>query len=227
MKLRLARFCAVLLPIMGMVASSAPPAHALILSTITVTGLAGVGPGIAYECLEDGNAVPPVINPAKCYTPVDIINKPSTMNSASFTFTGTGVGLTEKVNKDKCKNDPIRSCVQLANYVITSTGVVKGACGMSNVEGTGSITKSSDIVATKPAANNPPVNFTFKIYGIASLLILTGTAQRGMSNGTLAGVLTATTGQAGIPPGVSGSCLNKAAKTFFVAGATVAVFPNL
>jgi hypothetical protein len=208
MKSRLARFSVLFLPVMGLMASITPPAHAFAVSQLVMAGQVTVGNGIAHPCLT-GQTTPPSIDIAKC----------NSTNVAPFTFTGSAVGVTVKVNKAKCDITDI-ACVQVATYSISASGTIVGACGSSTGSGSGSITKQSDILETKESS--AAATFSFSFVNIANALIVTGTFNRpGLGTGTIFGTPLVSDG----PPG-SGSCMNKAPKTLTIAGPLTILCPN-
>jgi hypothetical protein len=206
---------------MGLVASSAPPAHAFVESDLVLDGTATVGNGLAYPCITGKGAVPPgvpAVDVAKCTSKL--------ANVVPFTFNGTARGVTVKVDKSKCKSAPLNTCVQVSEYTLNSSGTVSGWCGLSIGQGSGTITKSANIVSTKPDANNPPITFNFTWTGIGGVLLITGTATRGTLTG---GVVTGSPLALVLPGNVvgAGTCLNKAPKSFRVVGPVTVVWPNV
>lgn len=213
MKSRLARLCALLLLIMGLVVGTAPPAHSLHMFTLKFNGFATVGNGIAYPCLGGKGAVPPAtptVETTKC--------DPTVMsNSAGLNLQATGVGELAKIIKLKCNHPPDNVCARTANYNIASSGMIRGYCGSSRGMITGTITQNGVVVNNeKPALINGPITFSFSFEEKGGVAILTGTADRGGNIGTLEGKATWAIGP-GVP-GSAGTCFNKASKTFVVDG---------
>jgi len=219
MKARLlARFCALLLPVMGLVASTAPPAHATTALVLVFLGAALVANGLAYPCIL-GKTVPAgSFDALKC----PVVGSGNTVGVTLFG--GLGVGATLKLNKAKCKNLPINACIQLALYAIAALGATLGWCGLSLGLVVGVITKAGDIVPpspiTKPMSNNVPVLFAVGWpIAVGGLLPLLGLAVRGTQTGPVVGLANATV----VPLLGLGTCLNKDVKTFLVVGAVATV----
>jgi hypothetical protein len=200
MKFRLARLSVLLLPIMALVASVAPPAHANVVGVVVVNGTANVGAGLSYPCV--GNGVPDL---TKCPPPVGN-GQPGNIG---VTFGGIGVGAVVKVAKPKCPaGSPAGTCVEVGTFAIAATGSVTGHCGLSSGALAGSVTPT---LALGTKSNNRTFNVSFT--GIGGVLVLTGTTCNGENiTGAVLAVPDATTGA---------SCTNTAGKNFLIAGPIV------
>jgi hypothetical protein len=199
MKSRLARLGVLLLPVMAVMATLAPPSNAAATGAIVIVGTANVGAGIAYPCVDPASGVPP-INVNKCLGPLG-----SPPNTATVTFNGTGVGGVLTDLEPKCGALP--ACAEVGTFAITATGNVTGACGFSTGALTGNMNPAIPL-GTKVKGRAFAVNYI----GVGGFLVLTGNTSKGE---TIAGAVAA------VPTG--GSCLNKDPKTFTVAGALVLV----
>ena len=217
MKSRFARISVLLVPIMALVASLAPPAEAVTVGGGVLVGRATVANGLAYPCFAGkGGPVgtPPSVDPAKC----PVLN---TKPDVAFGFAGQLVGALVKVNKPKCASPPANTCVEAGVFTVTATGVLDNGplgattspkCGLSSGSGAGTIVLSTPLVDTKPQTASP---FTFDFEGLGGLLVVTGTFR---TSAVLAGVVVA------LPDSTTGgSCLNKATKDFLVVGPVVVV----
>lgn len=213
MKQRVARFGAVLFAVLGLVASLAPPAHAIGVTTVVFTGVFSMGNGMSYPCVT-GKAPsppnPPQFDPAKC--------PPNTPNTVWWTFTGAAISSTAKVAKTKCLLTDI-ACAQVTTSNISGAGTIKGNC--STWTGTGTWSKSDfDIINTKEYSASTTMNVSF--VSVGGLNVLNGTASRpGLgNNGIVVGAFHA---QAESP---TNSCWDKRPKTWVVAGGYTVIWPN-
>lgn len=207
MKSRISRLGVVLLPVLALFASLAPPAHATQVGVIVIQGKANVGAGLSYPCFGPGTPTAP-IDLAKCPPPIGTGNNPPPPNGTGVgvTFTGTGAGAVVKVQKlPKCAS----VCVEAGTFGITNaTGRVYGQCGLSSGTLTGTVASTLSL-GTK--SNNR--TFTVGFQGIGGVLVLSGTtSQNETLDGVVAALPDATTG---------GSCTNKDAKAFIIAGPIV------
>jgi hypothetical protein len=197
MKSRLARLGVLLLPVMAVMATLAPPSNAAATGALVIVGTANVGAGIAYPCVDPAAGVPP-INVNKCLGPLG-----SPPNSASVTFNGTGAGAVLNDFEAKCATTPTNPvCFEVGTVTISAAGTVFGACGFSTGNLNGNITPAISPLKAKPRT------FAVNYVGVAGFLVLQGTTSKGE---TIAGAVAA------VPTG--GSCTNKDPKTFTVAGA--------
>jgi len=206
MKSRFARFSIVLVPVMAVLASLAPPAHSVVIGGLAISGFAQVSNGIAYPCL-GGKTTPPTVDVNKCGLPDELGG--TNTNSAGFTLEATGVGGIVKVAKAKCGGAPV--CADVGTFTVRASGRVDGACGLSVGSGAGTITQTAGVNG-KPGSTD---SYTFGFTGLGGVLIIDGTYR---TSGTIVGAVLA------VPDPTNGStCANKSAKRFIVAGA-VAVF---
>jgi hypothetical protein len=205
MKSRLARLGVLVVSVVALVAGLAPSAEARVVGAVVVTGNAVLGAGISYPCLDNPGPVTP--NLAKCPAPIGAAGA----NSAPITsFNGQGVGALVKVTKTKCPGGAA-ACLEAGVFGITDNGAatnrVTGSCGLSGGQLGGTITPQLSL-GTKANTRNFLVTFT----GVGGLLVLQGTSTNtsdGSTETLLGAVVAAPT---------TGSCTNKAGKTFTVAG---------
>jgi hypothetical protein len=229
MKFRLARLGVLLLPVMGLVASTAPPARAASAGAMVIQGTATVGAGLGYPCV--GNTIPdltkcPVIGTAPgapvevwlptpggpTLTPVGALPAGGN-NNLGVTFAAFGAGVLVKAAKPKCA---LPACVEAGTFTIAGGGSVSGWCDLS--DGQLTITVTPNIVVGSKA-NVRTVDTIF--VGVGGILVITGRVrapQTAWVGGAAYAVANPTDGS---------SCFNKAAKTFIIAGAVAIVGSNL
>lgn len=217
MRSLIARFGVVLVPVMALLASLAPPAHALTYTGLVVEGTATTSAGFGGPCL--GNSTPgpggvgvPSVDTTKC----PVIG--TTTNTVGITFGGDAVIAEAKVNKAKCTITTI-ACASVGVYAFGGSGTVSGVCGLANGTGTGSITPiapTNPPVGTKSAtAGTEAFNFSFT--GVGPVLVVSVTAAR---EGTLVGPVVVVQ----LPS--QGTCADKSAKGYVIAGVLAGVNLN-
>jgi hypothetical protein len=217
MKFRSKSFFVALLLILTSGLGVAEPVHAIVSNTLVFQGIATVGNGFAYPCLSGKDSIPPnlpSIDVTKCTSKLG--------NSVPFIFSGSGVGIMGKVAKAKCGVNAV-ACAQVATYSVTAAGATSGWCGLSIGNGSATITPTATITETKSSGS--PFSFVFSWTSIAGVAVVTGS---GLRNGyiiTIAG----TSLMVLAPPHLEmkGTCLNKALKRVFIAGALTMVGPNI
>ena len=214
MRNRLPRLVAVVVAVLGLMASAAPPASATVVTTGVFVGVWTWGNGIAYPCVTGKGPSPPTppqFDASKC--------PPTTNNTAAWTFDGTAVTGVAKVVKAKCLLTDL-ACAHVALTTMRGMGTIKGNC--SAYTKTGTVTWSStDIVNTKESS--PSLAGTISVTAVGGVNVMTGTVQRSSTAtiGTLTGSFFA------VPDASTGSgCWDKRGKRWVSAGAYAIVWPN-
>jgi hypothetical protein len=232
MKFRLARLGVLLLPVMGLVASTASPAGASSAGVVVVQGTATVGAGLGYFCV-GATATPdltkcPVVGtapgaPVEVWVPTP--GSPTLVsatpvglpaggnNNLGVTFAGLGAGVLVKAAKPKCA---LPACVEAGTFTIAGGGSVSGWCGLSDGSLTVTVTPN---IAVGTKANVRTVDTIF--VGVGGLLVITGRVRAPQTAWVVGAV-------AAVPNVTDGSsCSNKNAKTFIIAGAIAIVGSNV
>jgi hypothetical protein len=219
MKSRLAVLWTMVLLAGGLEIGAAQPAHAVAVSIFVVDGVITLANGVAYPCLSGKDGIPPnvpTVDVAKCTSKIE--------NITPFALLGAGAGITAKAIKNKC-DDLFANvvCTQVATYSFTTAGTVSGYCSFLQGSGAGTIAKAVNLVETKESS--PPILVSYSLTSIADVLIITGSASRsGLGVGSFFGLSLAVL----VPGGLlgTGTCLNKASKSFRLVGAFTILWPN-
>lgn len=217
MRIKLARVGVLLASVLSLLGLSMPPAEATQVGTVAFVGNAFVGGGLGFPC------TPFPGNPAAllawlatfpgCLPTPGATTKPKLLapnvnvtwtggaprNTRAFTF-GTVACLGFKVSVIKPGKG---TGVDGPLCAITAGGTVDGFCGFSNGAGAGTI-----VIGLKTQF------FTFKFWGLAGTLFVSGTYAGAVKAGTITGVVDVTPD----PNAATGSCTTKTGTSFTLEG---------